>query len=77
MQPIRNGIYQHYRTGQRYRVLGVAHHTETKARLVVYQALYHCATFGADALFVRPIDMFEEPVWHKGRYITRFTLIPD
>ena len=33
------GIYAHYK-GNRYEVLGVAHHSETEEPLVVYRALY-------------------------------------
>jgi len=33
------GIYEHYK-GKRYRVLGVARHSETQEELVVYQELY-------------------------------------
>lgn len=50
------GIYQHFR-GNRYEVIGVAHHTETDEALVVYRALE-----GDPALKVRPLAMFCEDV---------------
>ncbi len=34
------GEYEHSKSGKRYKVLGVARHSETLEELVVYQALY-------------------------------------
>jgi hypothetical protein len=62
------GIYRHYK-GQRYRVLGTAHHSETMEELVVYQALY-----GEHGLWVRPATMFAETVELDGEPIARFAL---
>ncbi|MEO7066718.1 MAG: DUF1653 domain-containing protein [Rhodanobacter sp.] len=67
MQPV-PGIYRHYK-GQRYRVLGVARHSETMESLVVYQALY-----GECGLWVRPTVMFCETVELDGEPIARFSL---
>jgi len=67
MQPAA-GIYRHYK-GQRYRVLGTAHHSETMEPLVVYQALY-----GEHGLWVRPAAMFCETVELEGEPIPRFAL---
>ncbi|MFA6228716.1 MAG: DUF1653 domain-containing protein [Rhodanobacter sp.] len=62
------GIYRHYK-GQRYRVLGTAHHSETMEPLVVYQALY-----GEHGLWVRPAAMFCETIELDGEPIARFAL---
>ncbi len=62
------GIYRHYK-GQRYRVLGTAHHSETMELLVVYQALY-----GEHGLWVRPAAMFCETIELDGEPIARFAL---
>lgn len=43
-----------------YRIIGVAVHSETDEKLMVYQALY-----GEKGLFVRPLAMFLEEVDHK------------
>jgi hypothetical protein len=67
MQPTA-GIYRHYK-GQRYRVLGIAHHSETLEPLVVYQALY-----GDFGLWVRPAAMFSETIELDGEPIARFAL---
>lgn len=39
-----------------YEILGVAHHTETGERLVVYRALY-----GEGKICARPLEMFLSP----------------
>ncbi len=60
-EPICPGIYRHYK-GQDYEVVGVAIHSETEEKHVVYRALY-----GDYRLFVRPKSMFVEWV-EKGDY---------
>ncbi|RDB43669.1 DUF1653 domain-containing protein [Halomonas sp. DQ26W] len=62
------GIYSHYK-GNRYEVLGVAHHSESEDALVVYRALY-----GEYGLWVRPIAMFTETVEVQGQTVPRFDL---
>ncbi|MBZ0331056.1 DUF1653 domain-containing protein [Halomonas sp. ANAO-440] len=62
------GIYSHYK-GNRYEVLGVAHHSETEELLVVYRALY-----GEYGLWVRPLAMFTETVEVQGEPVPRFDL---
>lgn len=49
---IQPGIYRHFK-GRLYEVYGVASHTETSEKMVVYRALY-----GDYSLYVRPLDMF-------------------
>lgn len=50
------GTYEHFK-GRRYRVLGVAKHSETLEKFVVYQQLY-----GEGDLWIRPLSMFLEHV---------------
>ena len=71
---LRPGIYQHYK-GKRYRVIGIARHSETLEQLVVYRALYDSQEFGDQALWVRPLVMFEESVKIEGRPVPRFKFI--
>lgn len=74
MEEIQLGIYRHYK-GKEYEVLGVAHHSETLEDLVVYRALYKSEDFGENALWVRPLTMFNESVQVEGKAVPRFQFI--
>lgn len=63
------GIYMHYK-GLRYKVIGVARHSETLEEVVVYQALY-----GEGGLWVRPVTMFLENVSINGNTQPRFKFL--
>jgi hypothetical protein len=62
------GRYRHYKGGY-YEVLGVATHSETEERHVVYRPLY-----GEGALWIRPLEMFVEWVEVDGEQKPRFAL---
>ncbi len=61
------GRYRHYK-GNFYEVIGVACHSETGDKLVVYRCLY-----GERSLWVRPLGMFTENVVLDGRKVPRFS----
>lgn len=61
--------YEHYR-GLRYKIIGVALHSETSEELVVYQALY-----GEGGIWVRPLVMFLENIVINGQSQPRFKLV--
>ena len=63
------GRYRHYKGGE-YEVIGVARHSETGERLVVYRPLYDDS-----GLWVRPLAMFLETVTHNGEPVPRFAYI--
>ena len=68
------GKYQHSKTGDYYRVLGVAKNSETLEEFVVYEALYENPT---SKLWIRPIKMFLEKVEINGRKVSRFQYIEE
>jgi hypothetical protein len=68
---VRPGRYRHYK-GRDYEVLGVARHSETDERLVVYRPLY-----GERGLWVRPAAMFVEAVQVDGREVPRFRRLDE
>ena len=61
------GMYQHYKGG-RYEVIGVASHSETLEKLVVYR-------HNDGELWVRPLAMFLEDVEVNGQKVPRFTYV--
>jgi len=68
---LRLGIYEHYK-GKKYRVIGVAKHSETLEDLVVYEPLYENTT---SKLWVRPLAMFFETVEVNGKRVPRFKYV--
>lgn len=65
---LRLGKYQHYK-GNYYQVIGVAQHSETLEKLVVYKALYQPE---GENMWVRPLNMFTETVIVEGKETPRF-----
>ena len=64
-----NRFFLHFKGG-RYRYVCTAFDSETKERMVVYQALY-----GDRQYWVRPEKMFFETIERDGRKFSRFTEI--
>lgn len=62
-------LYEHYK-GLRYKIVGIARHSETLEELVVYQALY-----GESGIWVRPLAMFLENIMVNGHSKPRFKLV--
>jgi hypothetical protein len=65
------GKYRHFK-GKDYEVFGLATHSETGEKLVVYRTLY-----GDFGLWVRPEAMFCEAVIVDGIEMPRFRYIGD
>jgi hypothetical protein len=72
------GKYRHYK-GKYYQVLGLAHNTETREKMVLYRGLYESPDlreeYGDNPFFVRPFDMFNESVEVDGKTTPRFEYI--
>ena len=71
MQTLKLGEYEHYK-GKRYRVIGVAKHSETFEEMAVYQKLYD-----DHGLWARPLKMFLEDVKVGGKRVPRFRYIAE
>lgn len=71
---IKPGKYRHYK-GNCYEVIGIAHHSETLEKMVVYKALYAIKNLGENSFWVRPLSMFAENVTIDGGEVPRFSFI--
>lgn len=67
----KKGIYEHYK-GNRYELIGVANHSETLEKMVIYKALY-----GEGEFWVRPASMWNEVVEFDQKLVPRFKFIGD
>ena len=68
---LKPGLYRHFKGGK-YRLIGIAKHSETMEPMVVYRALY-----GDQGLWVRPAAMWNEIVERDGYCGPRFYRIDD
>lgn len=68
---LKPGLYRHYKNNNYY-VFQIAHHSETREAVVVYQCLY-----GDFSWWVRPLEMFTEAVEIGGEVIPRFAFVRE
>jgi hypothetical protein len=66
---LKQGLYKHYK-GKFYFVFEVAHHSETREALVVYQCLYDDYSW-----WVRPQSMFVETISVGNEIKPRFEFL--
>lgn len=71
MEPLRPGIYRHFK-GNEYELLYIATHSETEEPMVVYRALY-----GDGGVWVRPLPMWTEHVERNGYSGPRFAFVRE
>lgn len=68
--------YRHYKhRDHEYEIIGIANHSETLEKMVIYRALYNSPDFGPNAIWARPMDMFLGKVVVDGKEINRFERI--
>ncbi len=65
------GLYKHYK-GKIYEVIGIATHSETLEKMIVYKATYQKE---GENLWVRPLRMFTEEIVVEGKTMKRFEKI--
>ncbi|MDQ3008172.1 MAG: DUF1653 domain-containing protein [bacterium] len=73
MNTFQTGVYQHYK-GNKYLVIGIAKHSETKEDLVVYVSLYEN---DLASMWVRPLTMFSENIIVDGKSMPRFKRVDE
>jgi hypothetical protein len=65
------GIYLHTKTGNYYQVIGIALHTETTEKMVIYKPQYASGV----EFFARPYTMFNDTITLEGNKRPRFERI--
>ena len=63
------GRYRHYK-GNEYELIDVVRHSETLEPMVLYKPLYE-----GSSRWVRPADMWNEPVEVDGKTVIRFASV--
>jgi len=70
--------YKHYKW-KFYEVFGLALHSETREKLVVYKCLYEnpelTQELWVNPFFVRPYDMFNEKIEFEWKILKRFEFV--
>jgi len=68
---LKRGIYRHYK-GNLYRLLFIAHHSETLEEMVIYQDVN-----APEKVWARPAKMWEETVAVGGCSRSRFEYLAE
>lgn len=75
---MKNWKYKHYKW-KMYEVFGIALHSETIEKLVVYKCLYETPELDKELwqnpFFVRPFQMFNEDIEFEWKIVKRFKFI--
>ena len=73
---IKLGKYRHFK-GDICEVIGLARHSETLEKLVIYKHLGESEKYGKDAIWVRPLNMFKSKKYVDGKEVQRFEYIKE
>ena len=65
-------VYAHYKTGDKYRVIDIALHSNDDECMVIYEPMYKNP---AAKLFARPCREWRETVEWQGQKVERFVKI--
>jgi len=76
MKDIKLGIYRHYK-GMEVEVRGIALHSETLEKMVIYNHPDPVKGKEANTLWVRPLKMFLERVKVDGKEVPRFKFLRE
>ncbi len=74
MDKFKIGKYQHSKTRNFYRVIGLAKHSDTFEDLVIYECLYNNPK---SKLWVRSMKLFLEEVEVDGKKVPRFKFVEE
>lgn len=66
---MKTGVYKHFK-GNKYKVIGIAKHSESEENHVIYHALNT-----PNELWIRPLEMFNEKVMVDGVETKRFEIL--
>lgn len=72
---VKGGVYEHVKTGNRYKVLTVAKDSENLKDFVIYEALYNNEI---SKFWIRPLESFTgDAVYPDGLPHPRFRLVEE
>ncbi len=74
MPQIKKGKYKHFK-GTIVEVIGTALHSETMQELVIYLHPDPVKGLGANTMWARPKEMFQETITRDGKEMQRFKFI--
>jgi len=74
MKDLQLGKYKHYK-GTVVEVIGIALHSETLEKMVIYKHPNPMKGKDANTLWVRPLSMFKETVVVDGKKVPRFMFV--
>lgn len=72
---LKDGIWEHFKPGKAYKIIGITYREKTKQYLVIYESLYDSKDYPKGTLWGRPIEEFLGYKEKDGKKIKRFTFL--